>query len=77
MKGKVVLGSYVKDICNQIEKLTGSLNQVTAAHEKITSELVIVKNVNVNIENRMVNLKKLQVKAEQYNRRNNVEISGI
>ena len=77
MKGKVIFDSYVKDICNQIEKLTESLNQVTAAHEKITSELVIVKNVNVNIENRIVNLKKLQAKAEQHNRRSNVEISGI
>ena len=76
MEGKVIFGSYVKDLCNQIEKLTESLNQVTAANEKITSELVIVKNFNVNLENRIVNLEKLQAKAEQYNRRNNVEISG-
>ena len=51
MKGKVLFDSYVKDICNQIEKLTESLNQVTAANGKITSELVIVKNINVNLEN--------------------------
>ena len=77
MKGKVIFDSYVKDFCNQIEKVTESLNQVTAANEKITSELVIVKNVNVNLENQIVNLEKLKAKAEQYNRRNNVEISGI
>ena len=77
MEGKVIFDSYVKDLCNQIEKLTESLNHLTAANEKITSELVIVKNVNVNLENRIVNLEKLQAKAEQYNRRNNVEISGI
>ena len=47
MKGQVIFDSHVKDLCNQIEKLTESLNQVTAANEKITSELVIVKNVNV------------------------------
>ena len=76
-KGKVIFDSHVKDLCNQIEKLIESLNQVTAANEKITSELVIVKNVNVNLENRIVNLEKLQAKAGQYNRRNNVEISGI
>ena len=51
MKGKVIFDSYVKDLQNQIEKLTESLNQVTAANEKITSELVIVKDVNVNLEN--------------------------
>ena len=67
MKGKVIFDSYVKDLCNQIEKLTESLNQVTAANEKITSELVIVKNVNVNLENQIVNLEKLKAKAEQYN----------
>ena len=77
MKGKVIFDSYVKDPCNQIEKLTESLNQVTARNEKMTSGLVIVKNNNGNLENRIINFKKLQGKAEQYNRRNNVEISGI
>ena len=77
MKGKDIFDSHIKDLCNQIKKLTESLNQVTEASEKITSEFVIVKNVNVNLENRFVNLKKLQAKAEQYNRRNNLEISGI
>ena len=77
MKDKVIFDSHVKDLCNQIEKLTEILNQVTAADEKVTSELVIVKNVNANLENRIVNLEKLQAKTEQYNRRNNVEISRI
>ena len=60
MKGKVIFDSHVKDLYNQIKKLTESLNQVTGGNEKITSELVIVKNVNVNLENRIVNLEKLQ-----------------
>ena len=77
MKGKVIFDSRVKDLYNQIKKLTESLNQVTRGNKKITSELVIVKNVNVNLENRIVNLEKLQAKAEQYNRRNSAEISGI
>ena len=45
MKGKVFFDSHVKDLCNQIEKLTESLNQVTTANEKITSELVIVRKM--------------------------------
>ena len=76
MEGKVLFDSYVKDICHQTENLRESLNRVTAANEKITSELVIIKNVNVNLENRMLNLEKLKAKAEQYNRRSNFEISG-
>ena len=47
------------------------------ANEKITSELVIVKNVNINLENQIINLEKLQAKAQQYNERKNVKISGI
>ena len=43
----------------------------------MTSNLAIVKNDNVNLENRITNLEKLQAKVEQYNRRNNVEISGF
>ena len=39
MNGKVIFDSHVKDLCNQIEKLTESLDQVMAANEKTTSEL--------------------------------------
>lgn len=60
-----------------MEKFTESLNQVMTANEKITSELVIVKNVNINVENRIVNLEKLQAKSQQYNERKDVKISGI
>ena len=77
MKGKVVVGSHVKDSCHQIEKLTEKLNDVAATNEKITNELLIVKNVNSNLEKRIATLEKLQAKTEQYSRRNNAEISGI
>ena len=76
-KGKVIFGSHVKDLCHQIEKVTENLSQVMAPNEKITSGLAIVKKVNVNIENRPVNLEKLQAKVDQNNRRNNVELSRI
>ena len=68
---------HIKDLCNEIEKLTKTLNEVMAANEKITSKLVIVRNVNINLQNQLVNLKELLVKDENYHRRNNVEISGI
>ena len=38
MNGKVIFDSHVKDLCNQIEKLTESLDQVMAANEKTISE---------------------------------------
>ena len=60
-----------------MEKFTESLNQVMTANEKITSELLIVKNVNINVENRIVNLEKLQAKSQPYSERKNVKISGL
>ena len=48
-----------------------------STNERLTSELTIVRNVNNSLENRIVNLEKELSKNEQYDRRNNVEISGI
>ena len=73
MKGKVIVGCHVEDLCHQIEKLTEMLHDAVATNEKITSELLIVKKVNSNLEKHITTLEKLQAKAEQYNRRNNVE----
>ena len=44
-------------------------------NKKLQSDTVIVKNVNHRLEENIVYLN--QMKGEQYNRRNNVEISGI
>ena len=77
MKGKVVVENNVKDLCYQTEKLTERLNDVVSTNEKISSELLIVKNVNFNLEKSITALEMLQAKAEQYNRMNHVEISGI
>ena len=73
MKDKVVVDSHVRDLRHQIEKLTERLNDVSATNEKIATELLIVKNVNSNLEKSITALEKLQAKAEQYNRKNNVE----
>ena len=68
---------WCKTIFCEIEKLTERLNDVVATNEKITSELLIVKNTNSNLEKRITIFEKLQAKAEQYNRANNVKISGF
>ena len=58
MKGKVIVESPVKDLCHRIEKLIKRLN-VVATNEKITSELLIVKYVNSNLEKCITALEKL------------------
>ena len=77
MKGKVVIGSHVKDLCHQIEKLSERLNDAVATNEKITGELLIAINVNSNLEKRIAILEKLQAKTEPYSRKKNKEILGI
>ena len=53
------------------------MNQIVAENKKLQSDIEIVKNVNRKLEDKIVYLEKNQAKAEQYSRRNNVEISGI
>ena len=76
MEGKVVVCSPVKDLCHQIQKRTERLN-VMPTNEKTASMLSILKNVNPDLEKRITVLEKSQTNADQYNRRNNVEIIGI
>ena len=72
LKGKVVLGSHIQGLLNQISKLSEKVDCLATATEKLNSELLIQ-----NLQNRIINLEKQQFKSGQYNRRNNVEISGI
>ena len=45
--------------------------------EKLSSQFIVVKKVNSVLEKHVIELEKHQAKAEQYSRRNNVEISGV
>ena len=47
------------------------------SNEKLSSQFIVVEKVNTLLEKRITELVKSQAKAEQYSRRNNVEISGI
>ena len=53
------------------------MDGLVTANKKLNIELLIFRNVNQNLQNRIVNLEKQQSKSEEYNRRNNVKISGI
>ena len=77
LKGKVVVGNDIQGLFNQISKLSENVDRLVTANEKLNSELLIVRNVSQNLQSRIVNLEKQQSKSEQYNRRNNIEISGI
>ena len=77
LKGKVVVGNDIQGLFNQISKLSQNVDRFVTANGKLNSELLIVRNVNQNLQNRIINLEKQQSKLEHYNRRNNIEITGI
>ena len=77
LKGKVVIDADLHKLCEKIERLTESMNQIVAENKKLQSDIAIIKNINRKLEDKIVYLEKNQPKREQYSRRNNVEISGI
>ena len=77
LKGKVIVDTDLHKLSDQIHKLTEMIDQISTENRKLTSELVIIKNVNSRLEERIINLEKNQAKGEQNSRRNNVELSGI
>ena len=77
MKGKVIVDTDLHKLSDQIHKLAEAIDRISSENRKLTSELVIKKNVNSRLEERIINLEKIQVKGEQYSQRNNVELSGI
>ena len=77
MKGKVVADNQIQHLCGEIENLSDNFKSLGGTNERLNGELMVVKNINSILENRIVNLEKQLSKNEQYGRRNNVEISGI
>ena len=61
-------------LSDQIYKLTEAIDQISLENRKLTGGLVITKNVNSRLEERIITLEKNQA---QYSRRNNLELSGI
>ena len=46
LKGKVVIDADLNKLCEKIERLTESMNQIVTENKKLQSDAVIMKNVN-------------------------------
>ena len=77
LKEKVTVDATIKKLCDEISQLSMSVNNRMTENGKISSQLMVVSNVNTLLITRVTELEKQQGKMEQYNRRNNVEISVI
>ena len=60
LKGKVVIDADLHKLCEKIERLTESINQIAAENKKLQSDIAIVKNVNCKLEDKIVYLKKIR-----------------
>ena len=56
-----MIGNDIQGLFNQISKLSENLDRLLTANEKLNSELLIVRNVNQNLQNRIINLEKQQL----------------
>ena len=76
LKGKVTVDATIKKSCDEISQLSTSVNSLMTENVKISSQLMVVSNINTLLISHVTELEKQQAKMEQYSRRNNVEISG-
>ena len=77
MKGKVVFDKQIQNLCSKIANLSENVKSLLSTNERLTSELMVVKNVNNVLQNRIVNLVNQIFKNENYGRWNNVGISEV
>ena len=56
--GKVVIDADLHKLCEKVERLTESMNQIVAENKKLQSQIAIVKNVNRKLEGKIVYLEK-------------------
>ena len=64
LQGKVVFDSDLHKLSDQIHKLRDRPNFLRK--QETYKELVITKNVNSRLEEKIINLEKVQAKGEQY-----------
>ena len=54
LKGKVIVDTDLHKLSDQIHKLTETIDQISLVNRKLTSELVIIKNVNSRLEEKII-----------------------
>ena len=63
LKGKVVIDADLHKLCEKIKRLTESMNQIVAENKKLQSDIAIMKNVNRELEDKIVYLEKKSAKG--------------
>ena len=56
--------SDIQGLFNQVFKLSENVDRLVTANDKLNSELLIVRNINQNLQNKIINFEKQQSKSE-------------
>ena len=46
LRGKVIINADMHKLCEKIERLTETMNQIVVENKKLQSDIAVVKNVN-------------------------------
>ena len=57
-KGKVTVDATIKKLCDEISQLSTSVNNLMTEYRKISSQLMVVSNVNTLLVTRVTELEK-------------------
>ena len=64
LKGKVLVDNNIKNLCDQVSRLSENLSKLMESNERLSSQFIVVKKVNAFLEKRVIELQKSQAKAE-------------
>ena len=65
LKGKVTVCAIIKRLCDEISQLSTSANNLMRENGNISSQLMIVSNINALLVIRVTELEKQQAKMKQ------------
>ena len=65
------------DVSSQISSLDNKLSNLLTKFDQVSSELIIVKNVNSHLIERIISLERHQLNTSQYQRREMIEINPV
>ena len=60
-----MVGNDTQGLYNQISELSENVDPLAAANDKLDSELIIARNVEQKLKNRIIIFEKQQSKSEQ------------
>ena len=66
LKSRIIVDTDIRGLCDQIKNLTETVSRLLGKNDQLNSELVVCKNVNKHLEEKVAKLEKAQTMSKQY-----------